>query len=529
MLSIVPSVLADCDNSSCDCEYSSRSYMAIRPLFQSASPELVTAMRADRTEKRVEGCYGSFQVVALGSKSKETEDVQRYFMPFCKTELIVDEQNSFQPGASPMDLRSTHFNVLTVEGEFRSKISLEPKQSVFALGLYWRKGFWRNEEKNRQWFFSLNSPLTHIENDMILREEVINPSGGANLNKSPNAVNNMTEAFVQSAWNFGKIGQSASGSACDSGKACKNTCESNSLTRFADIEAKLGIQWVDREPCHLESYVGMLIPTGNRPDGRYLFEPIIGQGKHFGLFFGGSFGVQIWANEAGDRTVRVETSSHSQYLFKKQHVRAIDLAYKPWSRYQEVYANKAQAQLAFDLSEDGSDALLAQFLSTPGINVFTLPVDVTPGYATNTIASVVLSCDRGFQGELGYNIYARRSECLKLACPWQVGPALKHFSGAGNTNPVRNMTGQGNLEDDIIEHIDLDFYEQNQIQESDLDLNSATQPALISHTYFGTLGYRWDDRDYPTLLSAGGSYEFSKSSNAMLDRWVIWAKLGVSF
>ena len=43
-------------DNSCDCEITSRSYLAVRPLFQSASPEKVSGFRSDRfTQKKMAG------------------------------------------------------------------------------------------------------------------------------------------------------------------------------------------------------------------------------------------------------------------------------------------------------------------------------------------------------------------------------------------------------------------------------------------------------------------------------------------
>jgi hypothetical protein len=72
-------------------------------------------------------------------------------------------------------------------------------------------------------------------------------------------------------------------------------------------------------------------------------------------------------------------------------------------------------------------------------------------------------------------------------------------------------------------------YSTSVIKETDLDLQSATTPCLISNTLYGTLGYRCDEREYPILGSVGGSYTFSKNNDAVLRRWTIWGKVGVAF
>src|SRR5205814_7945427 len=117
--------------------------------------------------------------------------------------------------------------------------------------------------------------------------------------------------------------------------------------------------------------------------------------------------------------------------------RSFDLKNKPWSRYISVYANEEQAQEAADS--------LDTTLATPGINVFTKSLKITPGLAHNINTAFVFTC-RTFEGEIGYNFYAKRSEHAKLACCWVEGPAIKHFNGLGETNPIRDITGNPYLE-----------------------------------------------------------------------------------
>ena len=181
------------------------------------------------------------------------------------------------------------------------------------------------------------------------------------------------------------------------------------------------------------------------------------------------------------------------------------------------------------------DPLKGSNLATPGINIFTQRVDVTPGFSSNFNTALVYR-SKGFDGEVGYNCFAGRSECVKLACAWKEGPALKHALGNGQTNPIRDITGNKFLEhevrdpaDAVLIPVSVDNFEQSIIKEEDLDLQSAATPCMLTHTVYGALGYRWDDREYPIFLTYGGSYNFSRNNNAVPQRWTIWGKFGFSF
>lgn len=524
--------LVDCvPKNSCDYEIASRSYLSLRQPFQSASPEMVSAFRSERTHAREDGFGGAAQIVLFGGNSNNSDDLARFFFFNGKTVLTVDERalcvfpsNPAQPACQPRDLLSQHFNIFTVEGTFRSEIAIDPKQSVAGAGFQIRQGFCQNEDKGRGFFAGFSFPIVRVKNKINFREDIISDGGGpAYTTGSTNRLTddyvaaNMTEAFEQPEWRFGKIDT-------------EGCCPSQSKTGVADIEAKIGYEWLEHDPCHLESYLGVKIPTGNKPTGEYMFEPIVGNGRHWGMMWGNAVGVQIWSDEAKARSLRVEYNGHTQYLFRNTQCRSVDLVNKPWSRYIEVYKDLDQAITASNFAS--SNASLAANYATPGINVLTIPLHVRPGFSHNTNGALVFKTGK-FQVEGGYNLYCRQSECIKLPCPWVEGPAIKHRLGAGQTNPVRDITGNFRLEqiDPTVaaNFMQLGDYKFNLIKETDLDLISASNPTIITHTLYATLGWNWDDRNYPLFINGGGSYEFSNSTNAAVERWLAWIKGGISF
>ena len=498
---------------SCDYEITSRSYLSVRPHFLSHSPEMISGFRSDRLRIPEDGNGVAAQAVLFGSQTVNDRDLARYFLPCGKTVLIVDERIGLTSPPLPMDLRASHFNIFTNNGDFRSKISIRPQQSVIGVGFHAKKSFWENEETGRAFYASLSFAAERVKNNLYFKEEVINSGGGANLLADDHVMANMTEAFMQSEWKFGKIDRQA-----------------RIRTGVADIEFKIGYEWTEQEPFHLESYLGALIPTGRKPQAEYMFDPVVGQGRHAGVIYGNHVGVEIWNDEAKDRNLRIEYSGHTQYLFRNTQCRTIDLKNKPWSRYISMYSSQEQATMASNLPTVNN---LDHNFATPGINILTLPLKVRPGFSHNMTTAGILKM-KNWILEGGYNLYCRQSECVELACPWCEGPAIKRYAtgtdsddGRGNTNPVRDITGNYRLEN-VDENVALLNYKQNMIKKSDLDLISATTPCTITSTVYGTVGYRWDDRDWPVFGNIGGSYEFSHCHNGVPERWTIWAKFGVS-
>ena len=536
MLSFIGASLhADCNiTDSSRLEATGKSTLAIHPLFTSVEPEMVAGFRSDRNQTRENGRGGSFQAVLFGSKTTNGDDLARYFFFDGKESLTVAEVGPVEgeAGFGNQDLLAQDFNIFTVDGNFQSSITTSPEQSVIGLGLHSRHSFWKNHDRERGFWLSVATSIQHVKNDMNFCEFVSNDGGGADEAANDVVVANMTEAFAQPAWLYGKI--------------CANS--SMKKTGLADIEFKVGYEWLQHEPAHMESYIGLIIPTGNRNEGEFVFEPIVGRGKYVGLMFGSALGLEIWTSADGNKNIRYELSNHTEILFKRDQKRSFDLKYRPWSRYLPVYISEEQAAEAAELI--GTDALHAQNMSTPGINVFTQEVQVTPGLTHDINTAFVFTCRR-FQAEVGYNFLAKRAEKVELDCPWRPVVALKHFLGAGQTNPIRTINGNPYYEQ-IVSSIDpaqvpptagtipptpalllipvqLDDYETAVIEATDLDLNSAATPAILTNTLYGVLGFHLYEREYPLFGNVGGSFTFSKNNDAVPRRWVLWAKMGLSF
>ncbi len=518
-------LLADCRNEAAELEATSKTTLTIHPLFVSQQPEMVSGFRNDRNLTRENGWGGAFQAVLFGSQTSDQEDLAQYFFPDANTSLVAaNDGPPQQPGFNvKKDLLAQDFNVFTVNNTFESTISVRPQQSVIGLGLHIRQSVWKSHTYKKGVWFSFSAPIMRVNNDMNFFEKIENDGGGVNEAATEFAVANMTQAFQQSDWKYGKI------SDCSMKK-----------TGLGDIEAKVGYEWLDHSPTHMESYFGIVIPTGNKNEAEYVFQPIVGRGKNFGIMFGSSLGIDLWESASGDMDIRYELANHFEWLFENKQRRSFDLKNRPWSRYLPVYINQEEAQEAADLIV--SNPPFAMNNSTPGINVFTQEVKVTPGLTTDINTAFQFTWKK-LQIEGGYNFLAKRAENVKLHCPWQVGPALKHYLGNGTTNPIRTIDGNkydeqivANIPDDlsiacdgIIIPVSVANYEMSLIQESDLNLNSAATPALFANTLYATIGFHAYDREYPLFGNVGASYTFSKNNNAVPRRWVIWGKMGVSY
>ena len=493
---ILPASLKAINCDPCDCKTTSHTFFSVRPVYQWNSPERLALTRhlMNRSE---DGYNGGLSLAVLGGRSTKSERIARFFFPDCKQRLTINEAVDV-PGT---DILASNLNIDTVDGNFSSIIQICPRQTFIGLGITYQQAIAEFCEGRWLWF-AISAPVLRVKNDMRLQECVIEDGGGVNPDVT-GAVPNAIQAFKQPAWQYGRI---------------NNNCN-NSTTKLGDLEILLGYQLVNNECCRLDSYAGGVFPTGNRPCGRTVFEPIVGSNKHYGVMFGSSLGIMLW--EECDSSLEFAVDFNGQYMFKRTERRSLDLKNKPFSRYISTYANATQAQEAFDLIVP--DLPNAVALQTPGINLFTLPLTITPGFTrVLNLAFVHTHCE--WESELGYNFYAREAECAELACRFNESAAVKAITGQGATNPVRQIGDDFGGANDV----SLVNYAQSIITAADLNLHSAAHPGVMSHIIYGAVGYHWDDTCYPTLLGGGASYEFS-GDNTALHRWMIWGKLNVSF
>ncbi len=501
-------------NASCACPSGSKTFFTNIPLFQSYRPELWTSFRNDRMLSESCGWGGILDIVVYGGQSTNPDQLAAYFLPNCKNNLLVTEAlNPLPPFDNSTvlgDVMAQHFNIVTNNETFSSRICFGARHSEAGVGLHWKQGFAFNDDKSKWWYLDINLPLTWVKNRMSINETILNNGGGVDTAASNDpAVVDMTTAFRQAGWKYGKID-------C----RCKNT-----KFGVADIELKFGRQWWS-DCCNAAGYVGVLIPTGNRAKGCYVFEPIVGHGGSAGLIFGSEGGYELWNSCNNNWHLSWAWAAQGMYLFSRCQTRSFDLKNKPWSRYQEVYANLAQATEAAALAD--AESPRAQYLSTPGINVFTQCMKVTPGVWSNATTSFIVESECGFGGELGYNLLARQSECVDLN--WVEGAALKHTEGGGFTTFIRDITPSPYLNSSAVDcsGVSLANYSSAVIHKADLDLQSAAHPAGLVHLVYGSMGWLWDCK-FPSYFTVGASYEFPYHDYSVMKRWTVWGKVGVTF
>lgn len=431
------------------------------------------------------------------------------------------------------------------ESAFVSTITPELKRSFWAIGATWKQLLSDNNDKG--FFLELSTALQRVTMNMNLNEQVAVPlvydsvenadvashdfwqdswgydaiNGTATSGQGYNAGNasfpqTMTEAFAQEAWLYGRVDGA------------------QSVTRLADIELKLGYQFICEENVMSNMFAGIVIPTGNKAKAEYLAEPIVGNGFHFAIMLGGTQEIQLDMGSKTRWSMRSDTSF--RYLFQNTQVRSFDtMSNGQWSRYMMVWPNYEAEQVNGELQTADPAAMRGY---TPGINIFTQEMHVTPRAQARINEAIVLE-HGSLKAEFGWNMMIRQAEEVSLVNDW-VNNSVAFVDASNNTTSLFNQTrtiyndsyqstpltngGNGGTGIEGQSEIQYNFAS---ISAADLNLDSAASPAVYTNTPYIALGYAFNE-EKSSVLSVGASYEIS-ATNGYINDWTLWGKFGFTF
>lgn len=541
----------DCGDSCCYGGYfTNKSYFSDKiNAFGSATFLRDALFRIDAATAREDGFGGALQVVPFGGSTTDhgSKELARWFgynhKGVCGNPIVFGEATStVDPLVSSLalvdgiDLDCRHFNIRTTGDAFKSSVTFNPRQKFFGIGLNWKQVLFFNDDCTRRWWFEVSAPIVHVENDMRMCES---PAADSSKDAYTDVkglddaayVTSVAAAFSQASWKYGKIlacgtaANSNTGScATNCSTACSSSCCDMKKTRIADIELKLGYNQSLTDCASLDTYLGAVLPTGNKAKGEYVFEAIVGNGKHWGVMLGAELGFKLTHSDAG--SLKWFAAADLRYLFHNEQVRSFDLVGRPWSRYQTMYASKEKMEAAL-----AGDAGKRDQFATSGINLMTRCVTVHPRCQFTADTSFMWE-GKHLLAEVGYGFYARQAE--RIDPNWNIAPVLASRSEsalAGGVAPWRLM-GDNVSDDGVTVFQDparaLLLYEKYKISVCDVDWSSAAHPAVMNNSVYASLGYKWGDVCYPTMLSLGAGWDFAFSNTAM-HKWTLFGKLGVSF
>ena len=445
----------------------------------------------------------AIDVTVFYQESTNSSGLARYFFPDNKTELQIK-------GTQAVGTKDVSGSWLQISGEgndgmylndFESKIKISPKQESFGAILNLHKKF------NSGWF-SASFPFVQVKTDLRLNEYdehnflskiddidifEVNAGGAIGITRydRPYLQNNLNaiEAFNNALWKYGKI---------------KNGVQK--LAGLADVTLKAGFRPFEEKRFIFDIYADLVIPTGYKPKSEYLFEPMVGNGKHWGIGGGINLDINLWNKK--DFEINLITDLNLNYFFENEEKRSFDLTGNgPWSRYFLI------------IEPDELE------LPQPGINFFTKKLYVTPKFQLNWLT--ILHVNFEFLNiEVGYNLWFRQKEKVELKI-WDESIYICHTQF---NQPLANPTETHSFSQ---ARIDLDINTAGgadpniiYVSQQDLNIESAVHPKIFSHKIYAALQISGEWKDNPVATSVSGAYEFA-NSNKSLENWSIWFQVNI--
>lgn len=417
--------------------------------------------------------------------------------------------------------RGTH-NILAdlfgLSPAFQSTVKLKPliRSLVVDAGIYigldsWVKGL----------YVRAHAPATWTKWNLQLKEDVFDngsgtpfPAGYMDIGEVTPAAQSFIEA-IKGELTFGQVQE---------GIAFGKIDGAQSKSGLADIHLALGWNFILRETEHAGLNIFISAPTGSRPKGEFLFEPLVGHVKHWACGIGFTGHVVVWEKDA-DQEVGLFVDINLSHLFRAKQKRSFDLK-------ENGFGSRYLLLKEFDATGAFTGKVI------PAINKTTLDCTVR----ADIMADIVFMFGYTYKGivfDIGYNGWIRSKEKISLKGAIEQNRfGIKGIQNVTNINTQstatltgNNLADQNNLADDPSPQF---------ISTEDINAKSAASPLLITHKLFFHLGHtwhEWDNHKAVPFIGVGVEIEFeginerntAQPDKTTMGQWGVWGKGGFSF
>lgn len=401
---------------------------------------------------------------------------------------------------------------------FYSNVMFHPSIQTFLVDFAGYLG-WQN------WYFEMRAPAVRTRWNIDIEELIENNGQGTTFPTDymdVNAVAQPISSFKQAMRGGVTWGQVSQGMKYGM-FGCPQTTHA-----LSDLQMALGYNLVNNETGFAGFNLRASAPTGTRPDSTYLFEPIVGNGHHWELGVGFSGQAVLWEKD-GIQDFSFFCDINYTYLFKALQRRPFDFTVNGMcSRYM----------LVKEFDGTGNYTGVCQ----PAINATTLHCDVWNDLELDIVFMLAYTSPHWIV-DLGYEGWMRSHEKIQLR--EGIAQNTLGFKGIQDVtdifgNPIAttqsNSTINGNNFADQAAVVDATPIF---IKTSDLNIQSAASPFVMTHKLFGNLSYAWPS-DYKRLvpfLGFGGDIEFEginrhftvRNDKDTLSQWSFWVKGGFGY
>lgn len=339
-------------------------------------------------------------------------------------------------------------------------------------------------------FFNIHAPLVHVTNRVNTKM----------CDQKKVKINGVEKGLVD--YFAGRLVQVDNPNKQEALKYAKiDVCKKHSRTDIADVEALLSYQFEKNDHYYLRPFAGVVIPTSNKPTGEYLFEPVTGHGRQWGI--GGGVEAMATLYKDDDTSFDLTCAYHVKHFFSNTQKRTLGIRESDWS--------KIVAWSQYMLwGENGKQGVF------PAANVLTRDVKVQQGL----LFDCYINCNlyhNNWMFNLGYNYFSRAAEDVSVKC-WPNNTYARAYVTYDTTTPF-----------DVTKVSGTDRHAQDDpVQKDMLNTSVAANPASITHKFYGLIGGTFNSIRVPVTVALGGAYEFCQD-NAALEGYELYVKAGISF
>lgn len=478
--------------------------------------------------------------------------------------LINIEGQSYHLGSLPKRTPTAWLaDYFYLPSDFMSTIVMEPTITNVIINFDWYFGL---DKLLRGAYFRILAPLTHTHWSLEFAERIVTrgslayPAGYFTAESMP--LDTLLGSFQSYA--AGNIPQAPAGDPTIFQPLKFGKIFHCGQTRWgmADLHVELGAPLMQDTYYRLGVNLQFSIPTGNKIEACYAFDPIIGNGQHLGIG-AGVYGQGIWwHNEDDTKQWSVNTFCQFLHIFSAHEQRTFDLKCKPNSRY--MLAQKMGTPVVDLTTASGIPSAQFQKEFAPVANLTTLDVDVSVNLEMD-LSLWLNYWSHGFSFDFGYNYWSRgcekfRTSSCESSCTQRCSTlldknqqntwALKgdaHVFGFGSLGEAVALSAtehkstiqggtSGNLLDGTIQDSNTGvdsatialFPPATPLTVLPLDIieiNTSATPLFIgaddillegmrgvSQTIFTHCAYTWNFNHWSPFLGIGGSIELGKNN-----------------
>jgi len=405
--------------------------------------------------------------------------------------LLVDGTNLLRILGSEAESSSSPFSFLNENfihnnaadatiASLMGNITLSPSRTVWGMNF----GYERTMPYFEKMFFSVNLPVLGVAHDLRATATNTTAVNGATLLQFFEGNYQQTLASTHNL-------QTALTSAIFGGR--------KTAAGVASVDVNVGYNLVDEEEVGARIRAFVHFPTGTSVKGKYLFEPRVGNGRHYEI--GAAFDTDIQLYHSQCCGLDFYASAAVGYSVEATEYRTVGL------RDRRHFVNLFLPQyLLFGAVSSSTDQALI-----PGANILTMPLSVRPGVSFDACTKLAFHYNK-FGVNACYTLGARSSEVVKVKS-WTDGvyavAAVDYSTATAFAADLTKSYG----------------YAYNR---SDLDTSVCSVPALVTHKLSGSVSWSPTIRRSECSFAAGAGYQFAPGNYAV-EHYDVFAKVGVSF